>query len=206
MSPHRAVKEVTMLRPIVLALALVAAPAAQAASFGFELTIGGTANGPNFTITNLSDTAQITGGGITIGDTAYNFDCVQGLVAPAGGSLTFVTPEVNVCFPGGGQRPDTIVFTTLGFDPGETLSFGTDIDPDLRDASVGDFNILLLGGSIAIDFDRGQSLGADFRPRGQSQTYTVTSQSAPVVPLPAAGWLLLGGVAGLIGLGRRRTA
>lgn len=195
-----------MLRPTVLALALVAAPAAQAASFGFELTIGGTPNGPSFAITNLSDTASITGGAITIGDTAYNFDCVNSVTAPTGGSLAFATPEVDICFPGGGQRPDTIVFTATGFAPGLIASFSADVDPDFSDATVRSFDILLDGGSVAIDFDGGQSLGADFRPAGQSQTYTVTSQAAPVVPLPAAGWLLLGGIAGLIGLGRRRAA
>jgi len=47
--------------------------------------------------------------------------------------------------------------------------------------------------------------GNDYALDDISLTFTEQKNTAPV-PLPAAGWLLLGGVAGLLGLGRRRRA
>jgi len=45
--------------------------------------------------------------------------------------------------------------------------------------------------------------GNDYALDDISLTYTEQG-SVPAVPLPAAGWLLIGGIAGLVGLGRRR--
>lgn len=201
----------TVLMGAVLA-AGVGAGIAQAATVGFALDIDmANANGPGFTITNLSDTASITGGSLTLGDTSYNFDCVTQVAAPSGGAVTVLTPEVNACFPGGGQRPDTIEFTTSGFDPGDAVSFYADVDPDFRDGTVSDPGIVTDGGSLSIAFSGSQSVFAlavdltnpGVAPYGYVVTAEDDSGGLPPVPLPASGLLLFGGLAS-VGLIRRR--
>ncbi|WP_132546483.1 hypothetical protein [Rhodovulum euryhalinum] len=191
----------------IAAVSTALAGAAGAATVGFDLAISGSANGPVFTVTNMSSAARITGGQAVIGNTAYNFDCVQNGVAPAGGTLGFTTPEVGTCFPGGGLRPDEIVFQVTDFDPGETLSFATDIDPDSRDASVYDFNILLNGGRFEVTFadtDLNGPLVAAFQPGQMTYSISASTATPSAVPLPAGGALVLTALGALGLLGRRR--
>ncbi|WP_165915517.1 VPLPA-CTERM sorting domain-containing protein [Rhodovulum marinum] len=186
-----------------------AAGAAGAATVGFDLTISGEANGPVFSLANTSSAATITGGRAVIGNTAYNFDCVSNPVAPAGGTLGFTTPEVGTCYPGGGMRPDEIVFQVTDFDPGETLSFGTDIDRDFSDTSVYDFNVLLNGGRFEVTFavpDLNGPLVAQFQPGQKSYSVSVTTGATPsAVPLPAGGVLILTALGALGAAARRKT-
>jgi len=181
---------------------------AGAGTVGFDLTVSGSANGPAFSVRNTSSAATITGGRLVIGNTGYNFDCVTNLAAPAGGTLGFSTPEVGTCFPGGGLRPDEIVFQVTDFDPGEALSFSTDIDPDSHDASVYDFNILLDGGSFEVSFADAAFAGplvAAFRPGQMSYSASASTDAPPAVPLPAGGALFLTAL-GALGLSGRRKA
>jgi len=180
---------------------------AQASSIGFSLEIAGSANGPSFSITNTSDTRRILGGRVGIGDTKYNFDCVEDLLSPPGGTLTVSTPETGSCFPGGGLRPDEIVFVTTGFDPGESIGFKTDIDPDSGDATVSDFDILLNGGVVEVAFDGlAAPLVADLSsPTGPGRTWQVSTSAPPAIPLPGSLPLLAAAV-GAAALLRRRAA
>ncbi|MGC9419885.1 MAG: hypothetical protein ACP5EN_13030, partial [Rhodovulum sp.] len=175
-------------------LLVAMAGSAQAATVGFALTIGGSANAPSFTVENVSDTARISGGRVEIGLKRFNFDCVTSPAAPGGGTLSFTTPEVGGCFPGGGLRPDEIVFQASDFDPGETLSFSTDIDPDSYDAGVSGFGALMNGGRFEVTFvgaGLDAPLGVDFV--GRTMSYRVTAPTATVgaVPLPAGAALVL---------------
>jgi hypothetical protein len=194
---------------IVAGIVAGATTTAQAASIGFSLDIAGTANGPSFSIVNTSDTARILGGRVGIGDTAYNFDCVQDLVSPLGGTLTVSTPETGSCFPGGGQRPDEILFATTGFDPGESISFKTDVDPDSGDATVSDFDVLLNGGVVEVSFE---GLAAPLvaglsDPTGPGRTWQVTTSAPPpVVPLPGSLPLLAAALGAAALLRRQATA
>lgn len=199
-----------MLRQFFIAGCLVGAGMAQAETVGFSLAITPAGNGnPAVSFTNISDVAQIVGGSLTLGDTAWNFDCVENVVAPAGGSLSFSTPEVDVCFPGGGDRPDTILFTAAGFDPGETGGFTSDIDPDFTDALANFEESLIPGGSFTATFSGGfidgpLSVALD-QPDGEGYSYTVAAESAPSeVPLPATGVLVVAGLGTLAAFRRHR--
>ncbi|MEE4117736.1 MAG: hypothetical protein V2I65_01840 [Paracoccaceae bacterium] len=197
-----------MFRALIVAGVVAGATStAQASSIGFSLEIAGSANGPSFSIVNTSDSSQILGGRVGIGDTAYNFDCVQDLVSPPGGTLTVSTPETGVCFPGGGQRPDEILFVTTGFDPGESISFETDVDPDSRDATVSDFDVLLNGGVVEVAFDGlAAPLVADLSdPTGPGRTWQVSTSAPPAIPLPGS-LPLLAAAFGAAALLRRRPA
>ncbi|MEO0762421.1 MAG: hypothetical protein AAFZ09_11530, partial [Pseudomonadota bacterium] len=119
---------------VALALALLPA-AAQAAVLDFRLTfdgtgttIPGTRNVPLVTIENLGD-GQIESFELTIGDTAFNFDGVYQLSDPAGGTSTI---EVGDDLIFGNTSPvfDSIRLGFTGFDRGEQVSFGLDIDDD----------------------------------------------------------------------------
>lgn len=135
-----------------LCLAAIAAPlhAAPAAVVAYELVIDGSLgrqpgsiNVPLFTLKNLSDEADLTGFSLTIGDPAFNFDGVIGIVPPAGGAATLLEGDTHV------DRVDGVNTETvrLGFEglaPGASASFGIDIDPDTG-GFYADFREVLFG-------------------------------------------------------------
>ncbi|MEL7172337.1 MAG: hypothetical protein AAFN05_05140, partial [Pseudomonadota bacterium] len=119
----------------VIALSGVSAPAG-ASVIGFDLTIDGSlgtqpgsVNVPIITLTNRSDTALLESFSLTIGDPAFNFDGVVELVGPAGGTATLTEGDTNINRVDG-VNTDRISFSFTDFDPGESISFGVDIDAD----------------------------------------------------------------------------
>ncbi|MEL6766504.1 MAG: hypothetical protein AAFP17_04935 [Pseudomonadota bacterium] len=118
-----------------IALAGAAAPAA-ASIIGFDLTIDGSlgtqpgsVNVPIITLTNRSDTALLESFSLTVGDPSFNFDGVVEIIAPDGGTATLVEGDTSINRVDG-VNTDRISFSFTGFDPGESISFGADIDAD----------------------------------------------------------------------------
>src|SRR6056297_753750 len=113
-----------MIRSASIALALLAAAPATAATYGFQLTISGSTNVPVFTFDNISHSALITAAAFTIGDTTQNFDYIRVLESPAGGTATITTGDTA----NGGTRFDEVAVGFTSFDLGDTARVETDVD------------------------------------------------------------------------------
>lgn len=192
-----------------------AASAASAATIGFDFSVSGDTDAPTFAVTNTSDTAQLIFTSLDIGDNAFNFDDVQNVTGPAGGAANIVFGDtVN-----DGSGVDLIAFTFADFDPGETVSWQSDLDADGGDSIV-DYRNTLFNNGAAINnalfvavFNTGDALRVEFPDLlaiHDEYTYKVTLDTvtgvldvkvAPV-PLPA-GLPLLG--AGLLAIGALRS-
>ncbi len=148
------------------------------------------------------------------GDTTYANDLSQ-----TGSELTFTnSPSVNPF----DNDPDTDDFD-IGFGTNGQFEGGGNPNQGIAAGSTGTFSFLLdtesimsaatLESAFATGFADG-SIDAAVRFRGLadggSDKVLYNPQPAPVnpevVPLPAAGWLLAGGVAGLAALRRRNRA
>jgi hypothetical protein len=70
----------------------------------------------------------------------------------------------------------------------------------VTDGDTGDVIPMWIGGLSGVDYTL-----ATYRPEGENPFAALPDGGPAVIPLPAAGWLLLGALAGLAGLGRRRT-
>ena len=70
----------------------------------------------------------------------------------------------------------------------------------VTDAATGEVIPFWIGGLSGVDYTI-----PEFAPEGLSPFADPSPGGPAVIPLPAAGWLLLGALAGLAGLGRRRT-
>lgn len=203
-----------MLKQTAAAAALsLVASGAMAATVGFDVTISGSKNLPRFELTNTSDTAQLLTFGLTIGDTAYNYDQADTFTAPADGSIGFILGHSA----NGGARFDEIKFSFTDFDSGEIAKWRMDIDIDNQN-TIQDYRSVLFNNGTADNavftatFDTGDvvSIILPDDTNGVNETYafgasaTSAQQPAPV-PLPAGLPLLVAGF-GALTLLRRRNA
>lgn len=194
----------------------IGSSAATAGPIGFSYAISGDVNVPTFALTNQSDTAQITGYTLTIGDTAFNFDGVnnssQGYTTGSG-SFTLNFPDTNLS---GGIRSDLVSYAFTGFDPTEVFSHDADVDPDNSDVAIDFRDVLFNNGSadnavLTVSFlDAGIAgdLSLVFDDGPELSSYLLTaSGSIGDTPVPEPGMLALFGIgfAGLGAMARRRA-
>jgi len=209
-------KRQAMLHGGAVAAAIAFATPGMAATLGYELTINdpvfnsasGNLNVPDFQLTNTStDGVQITDFQMTIGNTAFNYDFVRiqsAFVDPAN-DLTFSLNSVGTTNNGVGD--DTLLYSFLGFDPGDVFRFEIDVDPDSGGPSV-DYRDALFPAAIAsITFSDGTTLSNGFGSGDPSSASQNFGQSV-LAPVPLPGGLPLMGLAGLLSflLLRKRPA
>ena len=195
------------MRHMFGALGLVLATAAPAAalSTGYTLEIDGNTNVPVVQVTNTSTSALLNSFGLTIGDTAYNFDYAGSIGADVGTiGFTLVTGDTA----NGGARTALLQFTLTGFDPGEVFGFETDIDPDNTNTIVDFRDVFFNNGTapnavFSVGFSDGTTFALTLPDDVEKSSYTF-SESVSDVPLPAALPLLGAGLAGLGFVARRR--
>lgn len=199
------------MKSLSLAAAVLAlAPAAHAATTGFELVFEGSVNLPQVSVTNTGDVGSISAFTITIGDTAFNFDATDSEVASAGITATRGAgiDSNNL----GGLRSDTISYTFTGFTPGRSFEFRTDIDRDNANTAEDFRTRVLPNGSISVSFTDGLtgSLFADLsdgaNTTGNRFAFAASVSDVAPVPLPAGLSLLALGLGALAVARRRRKA
>lgn len=215
------IKRLTALLAAAAALAPAAASASTLAAelelrFGTSSLGGGGWNVPRLILTNQSDTAQITGFTVTIGDTAFNFDGggVPGqrgagrtaffAEAPAGGTASLVVGDSSHT---GNGRPgrswDALEYALTDFDPGERFQFDVDVDPDsATGATAAAANRVMVWNGMApnallrVVFSDGTVLSGAFEdgtdPNATSFFARVSLNPAAVPVPPAAALLPLG--------------
>ncbi|SFI36913.1 PEP-CTERM sorting domain-containing protein [Albimonas pacifica] len=191
-------------------LALGAQPA-MALVVGYTLEIGTNTNLPGFTLTNTSDTAQITGFRFTVGQAdGYNFDYVSSFsYSPVASHLATIDVGDTA---NGGARTDEFVLSFTGFDPLEEFSMVADVDPDSFNDTV-NYNTVFwnnagsVNATMEVTFSTGQVLSQTAPdPVSVTPSYTFSqSSAASAVPIPATLPMLGAGLAlgGLL-LRRRR--
>ncbi|MEM6679296.1 MAG: hypothetical protein AAF675_15640 [Pseudomonadota bacterium] len=205
---------------------LLPVAATPAATIGFELTIDGslgrqpgTVAVPLFTLRNVSDRATLDRFSISIGDPQFNFDGVLAMRGPAGGRMDLVVGDTRTRGVDG-INTEILVFTFQDFNPGESVSFGVDIEHD-DGRFQRDFRQVLLG-----DDDDNALVSTAFLGAGtpllltldddglDDDVYRTTAtaeivdafdlaQAAAPVPVPASILLLSAALAGAAFLGRR---
>lgn len=201
------------------AIALISAAtllsgAANAATTGFTLTIGGSTNIPTVTLTNAGDLGEITAFSITMGDADnFNFDGVASRVASAGVGAGLTMGDTNI---NGGDTPvgrySTIAFTAINFMPGGVFTFSVDVDSNYGNTTENYITTLLPGGSFDVTFAGGLqetfSIDLTATPENNSAPYSYAASVTSAVPLPAALPLLLTALGGaaLVSTRRKRRA
>ena len=194
-------------RFVACGLSLMCATPVMAATLGYELTVNdpifnsanGNLNVPDFQLTNTSDSGvQITDFELTIGNTAFNYDFVriQGALIDPAGDLSFSLNSVGTTNDGVGD--DVLLYSFLGFDPGDVFRFEVDVDPDSGGPSVDYRDALFPTATALVTFSNGSVLSTDFTGEDPSTTNQTLAASA-VAPVPLPGGLPLMGIAGLIG-------
>lgn len=182
---------------IAAAAVMVASNSSQAALIGYTLVIDGNVNVPTYTLTNDSAAAQITSFSFTVGHSGRNFDYVQAITAPAGGTANLIIGDTA----NSGARTTSFQIDYTGFDPGEFASNNTDVD--IGNITLDYRNTFFNNGAepnsvITVDFSDGQTLSQTVADQTAGQSSYTFSQSANPVPVPAALPLLAGAV-GLLG-------
>lgn len=199
------------------AFALLAG-SASASTVGFTFEISGDTDAPTFAVTNTSASANLVFLSLHIGYMSHNFDDVQGLTSPTGGTSTIILGDtVN---DGSGQ--DLLGFSFSSFSVGDTVSWSSDIDADGGD-SITDYRSVLFNNGAANNalfvavYDTGEALRLDIPDLpGIHEVYTygatldtatgdVNVVVAPI-PLPASVPLLGAGLLALGALRARRKA
>lgn len=192
----------------------LAAGTASATTIGFDFKVSGDIDTPTFSVTNTSASANLVFMSLDIGDIAYNFDDVQGLTGPTGGFSTLVLGDtVN-----DGAGADLIAFSFANFNPGNSVSWSSDIDLDGGNSDTDFRNVLFNNGAqnnalFVAFFDSGDALRIELPDLpavttnyGYSATLDTTTGDVEItiapVPLPA-GLPLLG--AGLLAFGALRS-
>lgn len=139
--------------------------------------------------------APVAASAVTVPVSAGDMDSLSETLSP-GDSITYSftsTSPVKISFStsGSGMLDDLskITYNGVGY---------ADINPGMPASATGDLASVILPPS---PFDVTVELsGAAAANVGTTLSYSVTN-----IPLPAAGWMLLGGLAGLGVLGRRRA-
>lgn len=200
------------LAPTVLALS---GAAASAATIGFEVRLGGrNTDAPNVRITNLSDTAHLTGISVHIGDTRYNFDAMYRFRLPTGVDFTRVQGDARRR---GRGRENVVAATFTNFAPTDRVRFRLELDRDGQGNTDEDYRMILFNSRTAPNaqftatFSNNQTLDLTLpdAPERRSYRYSNTaaaSQPLPPVPLPAGFPLMALGIAGLGLVGMRRKS
>lgn len=197
---------------------------AQAGSVGYDATFFGSNNNiPRIRLSNASDTASIVEFVLTLQRDAFQFDYARILDSSDDVGASLVDPEDLQ----GGHRAAKVEYSFDGFEPGETFTFKTDVDPTDANKRVDYREALLDFGSgdasdnvtLRVRFSDGTNLSGtwpSFDPNSDGsvdfgQTRTTPSEPPPppptVIPLPQGFWtgLTLLTIAGL-GTGLRRRA
>ncbi|WP_425099560.1 PEP-CTERM sorting domain-containing protein [Tropicibacter sp. S64] len=197
-------------------LLALAAPAAEAATVGFGLTVSTSGSGgdrPQFTLTNISDSALIQTFTFAINAPGYWFDYIYSQtvpVTPVGQTLT--TGQTN-----GNENSGTtsVAFGFTAFDPSDVFQFRADLDPiGVADAATNFRSVFFNNGGPSVPnatasvlFSDGRTLALELSGTGGQSAYIYTAAivDAPV-PLPATLPLALVGLGGLGLMARRRKA
>ncbi len=197
-----------MIKQLFLAAGLIAAASGASAATSFNLTVSGSTNVPTFTLSNTSTSALLETFSISIGLVARNFDFINNVTDPAGGTST-VTIGDGV---DGGTRFDVLALSFVGFDPSESMSFGADIDQDNAN-TVRDYRFTLFNNGtgpnseLTATFSDGTSLSffmPDQTPGLSSYSFDVNA-AAPAIPLPAGLPLFAAGLGALAVMRKRKT-
>lgn len=151
------------------------------------------------------DSLTLTYGGADIGATLSTNDYFFGnLLSPA----TPNNPAIFTFNETGGEidfRPatplDSIAFETSFGGVDTWIGFGGTVvdEPGIGGRNMG---ITITGDPGAVDFKQGTAL--DILRGAQDETFRTASLQP--IPLPAAGWMMLAALGGLVAMGRRRQA
>ena len=161
-----------MKRLLSIVLTFVAFALSTQAAIPFRVVISGDFNVPTFTIFNDAPTwkgtnAQITRLTINVGDVSRNFDFVDSIVPPPGGTVTAERPDaVNE-----GVIADMLILNITGFDPGESFRFRADIDADGNFYTGEDFRRVL--------FNNGSQANSEVTAHSGGQQETITMADGP---------------------------
>jgi hypothetical protein len=142
-------------------------------ALGFTFDVFNDANTPTLRVTNTSSgMLQLTEFEVTIGDTAFNFDSVTDIVAPAGTGVTLESPDDN---DSGGVRADLVRLAFTAFDPGESVTFVVDIDRDDSNTLESFRRVLFNNGdapnAVATAFSGDESCSVTLGDADDSPTY-----------------------------------
>lgn len=161
MIPARCVP--ALLAALVFLSPVVAFAQTVSTYIAFDVEISGDSNTPRIKFTNRSKNEEITKLIMSIGELSKHFDGVSVIAEPAFGTASAATVA-----PG---RGDFIVVDLTGFDPGESVTIGTDIDTDPAENVVLDYRTVF--------FNNPGSLNSRVQASNSSKTATLTLPDSP---------------------------
>lgn len=190
---------------------------AHSATIGFKFTITlGNPDQPTLRLENTStDGIQLVDFLMTIGDTAYYFDWINGVFnqKDPGGDLS-ANLLIGDSVAQNMQGTDLFEYLFTGFDPGDIARYYSELDQDGTNSSADCRTVFFSNG----DSTANAVVRVLFRDGTQLYPLTITlpdddsknyyeftpSQELPTVPTPGAIWLLGSGLLGLTIIRRRQ--